>query len=464
MDIAKARNIHCVGIKGAGVCGLAQLLAVRGVRVCGSDTNEEFFTDALLKKSGIPIEGFSPENITPALDAVIYSVAYPSTHPERVRAAELGIPEYSYAEALAELFNASGCGIAVSGSHGKTTTSAMIAYVFSRLGLDPTAVVGSTINQLGSNMLAGASEYFIIEADEYKNNFSVFDPKMLVITSVDYDHPDFYPSADAYEAVFAEYAKKISGRNLIACWDDPGVRRALATHPAKQVITYGWDPSFVYSASNYRMENGKRTFTFAKNGLTVGDVSLSVIGKHNASNALAALAVCDTLVAAPLGQCIQILSEFTGTARRFEYKGRYHAIEMFDDYAHHPTEIRATLHAARHQYPDKKIWCAFASHTFSRTKTFFDQFADVFHHVDRVLVLDIFSSARETERLVTARELADAINTASGNALYTPKHDRAIAEIIAHEREIDILITMGAGDAYKIADELSVRAKNESSS
>lgn len=490
MDIAKARNIHCVGIKGAGVCGLAQLLSARGVHVCGSDTNEEFFTDVLLKKSGIPVEEFSPENITKSLDAVIYSVAYPESHPERVRAQELGIPQVSYAEALAQLFNAH-FGIAVSGSHGKTTTSAMIAYVFSKLGLDPTAVVGSTITQLGSNMLAGASQYFIIEADEYKNNFFAFEPKMLVITSVDYDHPDWYPSADAYEAVFVEYAQKISGRNLIACWDDPGVRRALAAHPAKDIITYGWDPSFAYSASNYRMENGKRTFTFAKNGLTVGDVSLSVIGRHNASNALAALAVCDTLAlalrgaqgdhghverVAPLEHCIRILSEFTGTARRFEYKGRYHAVEMFDDYAHHPTEIRATLHAARHQYPGKIIWCAFASHTFSRTRAFFEQFADVFHHVDRVLVLDIFSSARETERLalrgaqddpepvervVTARELADAINAASGNALYTPTHDRAIAEIIAHEKEIDILITMGAGDAYKIADELFARAKNE---
>ncbi len=459
MDLLKAKKIHLIGIKGAGVAGLALLLRASGTAITGSDTDEDFFTSPLLRESGIVVSDFSAGNITSAIDAVVYSSAYPETHPERIAASALGIPQVSYAEALAQLFNAK-FGIAVCGSHGKTTTSAMIAYLLVRLGFDPTALVGSTINQLGSNMCAGASEYFVLEADEYQNKFSFYEPRMLVMTNIDYDHPDFFPDEKSYADVFSEFAQKITGRQLVACWDDHGVRKALANVNAKNIITYGWDPAFDYSAGNYRMENGKRVFTLSKNGVTIGDVPMAVIGRYNVSNALAALAAVDTLSIAPLERAAAIISEFTGTARRFEYKGEYCGIKLFDDYAHHPTEIRATLHAIRHQYPDKRIWCAFASHTYSRTRAFFPQFADVFHHIDRVLVLDIFSSARESERLVTARALTDAINAASGNAEYTPTHDDAIKEIVAHARDIDILITMGAGDVYKVADALVLRAKN----
>mgnify|MGYP001593762143 CR=1 FL=1 len=435
------------------MAGLAQLLHARGIDVCGSDTNEEFFTDALLAKSGISVESFSPSHITPSLDCVITSTAYPESHPELCAAREAGIPILTYPQALSLLFNAA-FGIAVCGSHGKTTTSAMITYLFVHLGLDPTAVVGSQIHQLGSNAIIGNSPYFVLEADEYQNKLSLYDPKMIVMTTVDYDHPDFFPDEETYRQTFAEFAGKIIDRKLIACWDDPGVKKALISFDAKNLITYGWDPSFDYSASNYRIENGRRAFTIAKRGIPVGDYSLSLIGKYNASNALAALAVCDTLKLAPLSRAAEILGEFTGTARRFEYKGTRGSLEIIDDYGHHPTEIRATLHAARHQYPDKKIWCVFGSHTYSRTQTFLDQFGDSFHHVDRVLVLDIYTSAREREASVTAEDLVTAINRASGNAQLTHTHADALKELLEHENEIDILITMGAGDVYKIADHL----------
>lgn len=457
MDFSKLKSVHMVGIKGAGIAGLAQLLHSRGVDVCGSDTHEEFFTDALLKKSGIPIEDFSVDHITTALGGVIYSTAYPMSHPEIAAAVKIGIPVVSYPEALAQLFNES-FGIAVSGSHGKTTTSAMITYLLVHLGLDPTAIVGSTINQLGSNMVVGASPYFVMEADEYQNKFTYYNPKIIVMTNVDYDHPDYFPNEEVYQEVFTEFAKKITDRHLVACWDDAGIRKSLASIESKNIITYGWDPSYDYSASNYHIENGRRAYTLTKRGLVVGDFSLSLIGKHNVDNALAAMAVCDSLSLAPLDRCAHILEEFTGTARRFEYKGMVEHVTVIDDYGHHPTEIRATLHAAYHQYPGKKIWCIFAAHTFSRTKTFLAQFGDSFHHVDRVLVLDIYTSARETAEVITAQELVDAINVASHNAVYTPTHEAALAEVLAHLSEIEILITMGAGDVYKIADAL-VRSK-----
>lgn len=457
MAVARAKKIHFVGIKGAGMAGLAQLLAAKGVAVCGSDTNEEFFTDALLKEKGITVEPFSSRHITKDFDCLIASTAYGKTHPELIAAAKKGVPVVTYPQALSELFNTA-FGIAVCGSHGKTTTSAMIAYLLVHLGLDPTAVVGSQIHQLGSNVAVGSSPYFVLEADEYQNKLSLYDPKMIVLTNIDYDHPDFFPNEKVYLKVFSDFAAKITDRRLIACWDDPGVRKALMSVDAQRIVTYGWDPSYDYSGSNYRIENGRRAFSVARRGIPVCDTSLSLIGKHNASNALAALAFCDVLSLSPLSRAAEILEEFTGTARRFEYKGVHGAMTIIDDYGHHPTEIRATLHAARHQYPDKKIWCVFGAHTYSRTKVFLDQFGDSFHHVDRVLILDIYTSAREQEETITAQDLVTAINRASHNAVLTATKKKAIAEILAHEHEIDILITMGAGDVYKIADQLVTHA------
>lgn len=447
------KHIHFLGIKGAGNAGLALLLKAKGHVVCGSDGLDVYFTDHLLSEANIPIELFSRNNITSALDCVVYSTAYGQEHEELIRARELGLRIMSYPEALSELFNGKH-GIAVCGSHGKTTTSAMLAYVMKNMGADPSALVGSEILQFGSNMCSGESDYFILEADEYQNKFSYYQPKTLVLTSIDFDHPDFFPNKASYFKVFTDFADRMNNRSIVACWDDEGVRATLASIPAQNIITYGWDPSFEYSASNYHIENGRRAFTLLKNGSTVGDYSLSLIGKHNVSNALAVLATCDLLSLGPLDRLAKILEQFTGTARRFELKGTCGHITVFDDYAHHPTEIRATLHAIRHQFPGKKIWCVFGPHTYSRTKAFLPQFADSFHHVDKVLVLDIFTSARESDETIHSKELVAGIQAASGNGMYAGTHDEALALILKSANDIDILVTMGAGDVYKLAEEL----------
>lgn len=451
-SLLTAKTVHCIGIKGAGVAALAIILHEHGAEVCGSDTEEHFFTEKILEGGDISCEAFGAHDLS-EVDAVVYSTAW-RTSPEVEDARQKGKAVFSYPEALAELLAAAATGIAVCGTHGKTTVTAMLAVVMETLGLHPTAIVGSTMVQLGRNALLGDLSKVVVEADEYENKLQLYAPHAAIITNIEYDHPDFFKNSEDYAAAFSRFATGNVKDFVVACWDDAGVRHAVTGLPAGKLVTYGWDSGCTYAARDYRIENDRPTCDISAHGIPLGTLSLPLVGRHNLTNALAVVALCATMQYGPMETVLRVLGEFRGTARRFERKGQLGATIVFDDYAHHPTEVRTTLHAARHHYPEKRIWCVFGPHTYSRTEALFSQFARSFHHARKALILDIYSSAREAKGTVSSKDLVDAINDVSGNAVYTPTIDAAVKEILAHKDEIDILITIGAGDVWQVAEKL----------
>lgn len=455
-NVAEKKKIHFLGIKGAGMAALARILDARGIAVCGSDSEEVFFTDELLAQKNIPVEPIGASQIHSGIDAVVYSTAYAESHPQLEAARGLGIPAISYPQAVGSLFN-SAYGIAVCGSHGKTTITAMIAHVCSTLGLDPTAIIGSTFQKTHTNFFSGMSRYFILEADEYQDKLSYYDPRVIVVSAIDYDHPDYFPSVSSYEDAFRTFLLKQSCEQVIACNDDAGVRSVTASIAGKSIHTYGYSAGSEYQITRYKpVPGGGSEFDIAKHGTFYGVCSLQIPGKHNALNACGAIACLDSLgIGDPLS-LHAALSAFPGTTRRFERLGMSGSTIFIDDYAHHPTEIRATLEAAREVYDGKKIWCCFGSHTYTRTKVLLDDFAKSFELADKVLVLDIYSSAREGTPTIHGEDLADAIQAHSRNAIYTGTIENTIAFLENTIHDIDILITMGAGDVWKIAQGLHV--------
>lgn len=443
-----AKKIHFVGIKGSGMSALAQFFAERGVHVCGSDVSDELPIDVLLRDEHIFVEEFSADHISLDFDVVIYSTAWQKQE-EVIRARELKIPTISYPEAIAHVFNPHK-GIAVCGSHGKSTTTAWLGYVLSELGKDPSVIVGSKVKQWNRNMRTGTSDLFVLEADEYQDKLSLYYPWSIILTNVDYDHPDFFKTKESYIETFSRFCKKISGGFLVACWDDAGVRTALADIPSKNIVRYGFDASYEYSISKYIISDGKASFTIAKHGQDILSIISSLPGKQNAVNALAVYAFCDIAGYGAPEQIGSALQSFQGISRRFEYKGTYKNVIIIDDYAHHPTEISATLAAARDMYPEKKIWCVFSPHTFSRTETLKDAFAQSFLQADMALILDIFSSAREETGTFSSADLVSLIKEKGGHAQHTKDIDSVVSVVREYLKDMDILLTLGADEVWKV--------------
>ncbi len=445
------KKIHIIGIKGWGTSALAQILHARGNRVCGSDTHQWVPSDPVLMRSGIAVESFGSDTITNDLDRVIYSTGYPDDHAERLRSAELNIPQLSYPEAVGEIFNAS-YGISVCGTHGKTTSSAMMAHVLKSLGLDPTAIIGSIVPQFGSNALVGSSEYFVLETDEYQNKLQYYHPKAVLLTSIEWDHPDFFPTEEEYRDAFRAFLSGKSIENAVCCIDDAGVRNV--THPfAGTFHGYGEHEDAKYRMCGYRIEQGKTLFAISHNGVETGVCKLQLMGKHNALNALGVFALCDMLHVGSRAEILHALETFMGTDRRCEYKGNRGTTRVYVDYGHHPTEVRVTLGAIREHFPGKKIWCVFGAHTYSRTLSHLSEFARSFASVDKALLLDIYG-AREKEGAIHARDLTEAINGESHNAEYAGTITHAVDMLNEAKSDIDILVCMGASeDVWKVAKE-----------
>jgi UDP-N-acetylmuramate--alanine ligase len=454
IHLDSVKTIHIVGIKGAGTSALACILKKQGKAVCGSDCEEEFFTDALLRSCGIPCERFSDRHIGEApLDMVMYSTVWKDSCEVRAARAK-GIPLLSYPQALGLVFDA-GFGVAIAGSHGKTTTTGMLAHVLKQAGLDPTAVVGSSMVQYDSNAFFGHSPTIVIEADEYENKFQYYHPRALLVTNIDYDHPDYFTNPAQYDDVFKTFIQKTiaSQGTVVLCGDDEGVRRVQESIAHNRTVLYGTDISFPYVVSDVRTDGPSMRYTLVVHGKPAGRYTLQLLGSHNVLNALGVIALADTLGLVDATRTAQLLEQFRGTARRFEYKGTKGAMLVYDDFAHHPREVRVTLDAVRNAFPGKRIWCAFGSHTFSRTKALLQDFGTSFGGVDRALILDIYGS-REQQGTVHGQDVAATINAVSHNAQYVGSHENARREIVDHIDEIDVLITMGAGDVWQIAEKL----------
>lgn len=456
-------RIHMIGIKGAGMAALAQIFVHQGKRVTGSDTDEVFFTDSILKTLGISVcEAFARENIPVDADVVVYSTSYsPERNPELQAAFASGKPVLSYPEAVGVLTREY-LTLAVSGTHGKTTTSALLGHVLEQIGESPTAIVGSRIAAWGGGALLGTGPYLVLEADEYQNKLKEYQPFSVILTSADFDHPDFFADAEAYESVFRDFVKRIPPHGvLVYCQDSAAVMRiAAAAHCQK--IPYGQKEGAMYRMVGYMAvpispanPNAPfQHFSVLKEGELFGEYNLRLAGQHNALNTTAVIALLDFL-RKERQPVVSALATFSGTERRFEYVGEYFGALLYDDYAHHPEEIRVTLRAFREMFPGKMITVVFHPHTFTRTKALLHEFAQCFEDADRVYILDIYGSAREEQGGVSSQDIVDLMER------FAPRKSEVVhqsEELVSGLRKSmgrnDVIISLGAGDVWKVTHSL----------
>ncbi|KKP69237.1 MAG: UDP-N-acetylmuramate-L-alanine ligase [Candidatus Moranbacteria bacterium GW2011_GWE1_35_17] len=453
----KSKKIYIISIEGAGTSALAVIYKNLGYEVSGSDNGDHFYGD-ILKRNNIEVfDSYDIENIPKDIYLAIYSTCVSKDNPELVELTRQGVPTLSYPEALAELFNQK-MGIAVCGTHGKTTTTAILATVFKELGLKPSALVGSKVKDWKGNSLAGTGDYFIIEADEYQNKLKNYNPWAVILTSVDYDHPDFYKTFDDYKQAFIDFVKKIPRHGfLIYCNDDNNVVE-IAKQASCQKISYGFTEdsmckieNFEFQINNFQINNsvGQSFEVFYKEDL-LGKFKIALPGKHNVLNATAVIALGHKLNLNSL-RIADALKTFQGTVRRFEYIGESQGAILIDDYAHHPQEIITTLKTARNIFPQKNIITIFHPHSFTRTEALLTEFSQSFDNVNEVIVLDIYGSARETSGNVSSRDLVRLINRHDPQkARYVPTIEEAIEILKNKIGANDLIISMGAGDVWRV--------------
>ncbi len=427
---------------------LAQISTqIEGATVTGSDVEECFYTDSVLERANIPVLGFSPINVENA-DLVVTSAAYTHLHPEIARARELNIEILTYPQYLGRLLSKKR-GISITGTHGKTTTTAMMGLVMLQAGLDPTIVVGSDVPSIGGNAHSGLGEFFLAESCEYRRHFLNYSPEHLVITNIEFDHPDYFTDLDDVISAFAELAKKVPANGHIYVWDEDPNRKSLVSDAP--ITTFGLSESADIRATEIIFQDERSSMKIMLKGQYVGDLNLHVAGRHNIINALATIALCHE-IGIPIEVILLNLSLFNGTKRRFEHIGsNINGALIVDDYAHHPTEIRTTLEGARLSFPTRRIRAIFQPHTFSRTEKLLHEFSQSFQGADEVIVADIFASARELEHYtVSAPNLAELIQQQGIKARYIgPLEDIGIylSDTLAPE---DLVLTLGAGDVYKV--------------
>jgi len=451
-SLHKPRRIHFIGIDGISMSALAAIMLKRGWQVSGSDLKQSALTKRLVKEGATFYLNHAAENVAGA-ELVVYTAAVKPDNPELVKARELGIEVLSRAEFLGTLMGESKYGIAISGSHGKTTTTALTGVLIEQAGLNPTVLVGGELDALGGNVKVGGNDYFVAEACEYVETFLSLRPFLGVILNIDADHLDYFGDLDHVVSAFRRFAKLIPPEgHLIACSDDANVREILHDLPC-HVVTYGLTQGADWWATNIEMrpEGGSLFDVYYKNEL-LGRAQLKLNGRHNISNALSSLAV-GHILGIPFATMCETLVTFTGTHRRFELKGRFNGATIVDDYAHHPTEIRATLSAAQ-AIAQRRLLVAFQPHTYTRTKTLLGDFAQAFTDADEVIITDIYA-AREKDTLgISSVDLVNRMQGVHPNAKHIGRLEDAADYFSQHLRPGDILITMGAGDIHRVGESL----------
>ena len=451
-------RIHFVGIGGIGLSAIARILLHRGYVVSGSDMRLSPITRDLVRLGATVHEGHSGKNVGGA-SAIIISSAIRDNNPEVVAAIEGSTPILKRGQALAWLMK-DRYGIAVAGTHGKTTVSAMIGLILQRANLDPTIVVGGIVPELGSNARDGKGQYFVVEADEYDRTFLQLTPQAMVITNIEMDHPDCYLDLEDMAHTFSDFLARVPADGFVmACGDDAQVRRAIRGLDASTVATYGLGTDVHWRAMDLQQNAlGGTDFRVVAGGEQKGWFQLSVPGSHNVSNALAAIAIADNLGVEP-AFVRDTLRHFQGVGRRFEVKGEYHQITVVDDYAHHPSEIKATLAGARKRYNRRRIWVVFQPHTYSRTKALLGEFATAFEDADRVIVTSIYA-AREKDTLgICSSDLVSMMNHPGAQLI--ANLSEATAMLAKQLVPGDVLITMGAGDVWRVGEELLATLRHE---
>jgi UDP-N-acetylmuramate--alanine ligase len=449
-------QVHFIGIGGTGLSAIAKVLLEQGMKVSGSDLNPSPLFKSVKEAGGKVFLGHQAEYIQGA-DLVIRSSAVPDDNPEVQAALAAGIPVLKRSEFLEQL-TAGKETLAIAGSHGKTTTTSMVVWILSDQGLDPSFIVGGVVNNLNTNARSGSGEYFVIEADEYDYMFLGLHPNIAVVTNVEHDHPDLFPTLESFEDAFRRFISNLApDGTLILCGDNPGSRKLKDTlKSSQQVMQYGLeDHNWEYSAYDLQVNaSGGMDFEIRIQDLE-GEyrlpVSLQIPGDHNVLNALAAFALADRLGLDREG-IVRALATFSGSGRRFEVRGEIDGVLLVDDYGHHPTEILATLSAARQTYPERAIRALWQPHTYSRTTTLFDEFTKAFQDADQVLVLDVYEAREDKPEQFQTENLVNAIQ--HENVVYLPTNDQAAAYLEEELQTGDLLVIFTAGDAIEINDRL----------
>lgn len=451
MDLNKYRSYHFIGIGGMGMRALARILINKGFNVSGSDISDSPALSEFKNHGASIYIGHKKENIENA-DVIIISSAIHPNNPELLEAEARSIPIFHRSDLLAAIFKW-GKGIAVAGAHGKSTTSSMIGQIFYSARMSPTIVLGAATDYLKGNSCLGHGDYVIAEADESDGSFLKFHPFLAVVTNIEDDHLDHYGTIENIQNAFADFVNNVSYNDgaALLCTDSEGVKTILSKVKRK-IITFGMNEDAEYRAVNKRYEDNYMRFDVWHKTELLGTISLQTPGTHNVKDALGAVAV-GLYCGIPFSNIKSALQEFTGVKRRFQTKMRNRDIWIVDDYAHHPTEIEATLHAA-HNYPHKKLWCVFQPHTYTRTKALLPEFAKALSLADHVVVADIYA-ARETDTLgISSEDLQKRIQELGTPCEYFPTFDEIENYLLSNCQEGDLLITMGAGDVVNIGEHL----------
>ncbi len=447
-------HIHLIGIGGTGLSAIAKVLLARGYRVSGSDRQKSELAAAVERAGGQVFVGHRAEQIENA-DLVVRSSAIPDENVEVQAALARGIPVLKRADFLGRLLE-SNFTVAVAGTHGKTTTTGMIAWMLAELQQSPSYILGGTITNLGTNAYSGAGAVFVIEADEYDRMFLGLSPDIAIITNVEHDHPDCYPTAESFFQAFRDFVSCISPDGLlIACGDDPGASEMISVAAAghKRVLTYGLQNlNCDYTARNISQSDlGGLAFDFYHRTTCLAAVQLAVPGTHNALNALAALVVADQLKF-PVTAAAAALSAFQGTGRRFQIIGEAQGITVVSDYAHHPTEIQATLAGARLRYPARRIWAIWQPHTYSRTKMLLNEFKASFAAADQIMITEVFPAREPVEPDFSAAQIVTQMDQDAVH--FAPNFDAALQILTENLQSGDVVIVLSAGDADQICNRL----------
>jgi len=450
--LAPGTRVHFIGIGGAGLSAIARILMERGCVVSGSDTHASEVTAKLAADGAQVFHGHGAANVRGA-DLVLATSAVADDNVEITAAAALGIPVFRRQAIMRSLLQGFDT-IAVAGTHGKTTTTSMIAHIMLAAGESPSYIVGGAMGNTGKNAAVGCGKAFVIEADEYGNMFHGLDPKLAVVTNVEHDHPDFFETADELASAFKRFVELLGSDGLlVACVDDSGAG-AIADARRRQglaVRTYGIEAEDAdWRASDLEFSGSRMRVTVSRNGIALGEISLGVPGKHNALNALAALATTHER-GVGFEQGAAALSGFIGTARRFDVRGARQGVIVVDDYAHHPTEISVNIQAARLRYPGHPVWVVWQPHTYSRVKQFWTEFVESFSDADQVLVTPIYAARESPFDGVTSAALAAELR-ARQPTVYVPTFDDAVDLLVRSVRAPAVVLIFSAGDANIIAD------------
>ena len=448
----KKYHIHFVGIGGIGMSGIAELLLNLGYTVSGSDLKSSEITERLKRFGGLILKGHAEDHVGDA-DVVVISSAVDEDNPEVLAARQASIPVIPRAEMLAELMRLK-YSIAVAGAHGKTTTTSIVSAVLDRGGLDPTVVIGGKLKSIGTNARLGEGEFIVAEADESDGSFLKMSPTIAVVTNIDREHLDHYPDLDAIKSAFLEFIDRIPFYGLaVLCLDNESVQ-GLIPEIKKRYATYGMSTQADIQARNVTFEGLRSRFTLHHKGETLGDIRLNLPGIHNVYNAMASVAVGFEL-GIPFETVKAALETVEGVQRRLEIKGDVKGITIVDDYGHHPTEIKTTLQAAKEAWPDRRMVVVFQPHRYSRTRALFDEFTRSFYQSDVLLVLPIYSAGEKVIEGVDSSSMCDGIRQHGHKEVICKE---TIASAVAGLKDIlvpeDVLLTLGAGDVWKVGEEI----------